>query len=106
MGMVVVAFWPLRRRVATVTDQINLKTDQSRRKLRQAIQFLLGKPILDGDILFLQSSRACAALGGMLHRGPRYTGSECLIQANLCGRFFRLLRIDETAKRKEHERKE
>ena len=55
MGMVVVAF--LAANAAGVSgdhDQINLKTNQVRRKLRQALMLLLCKPVLDVDIFSFQ----------------------------------------------------
>jgi hypothetical protein len=47
-------------------DQINFKTNQVRRKLRQALRLLLGNPVLDGDILSLDPAK----LGQLLPERP------------------------------------
>jgi hypothetical protein len=43
--------------VPVTTIKINLKTNQVRSKLRQALKLSLGKPILDGDIFSLNPSK-------------------------------------------------
>ena len=68
MGMVVVAFFAANAAgVPCDHDQINLKTNQVRRKLRQALILLLGKPVLDGDILSLDPSKLAQLLPERLH---------------------------------------
>ena len=63
MGMVVVAFFAANADgVPADHDQINLKTNQVRRKLRQALRLLLGKSVLDGDILSLDPSKLAQLL--------------------------------------------
>ena len=82
-------------------DQINLKTNQVRRKLRQAFRLLLGKPILDGDILSLNPAKLAQLLPERLHEN-RATRSSACIQETDAEDFPCLLRVDGTAKRKEH----
>ena len=67
-------------------DQINLKTNQVRRKLRQALSLLLGKPVLDGDILSLNPSKLAQLLPERFQE-DRATGSSAMDPGNLCGRF-------------------
>ena len=38
-------------------NEINLKTNQLRRKLRWTVKLLLGKPVLDGNIFSLNPSK-------------------------------------------------
>ena len=58
MGMVVVALFAANADGRRCThDEINLKTNQVRRKLWQALRLLFGKPILDGDILSLDPAK-------------------------------------------------
>ena len=75
-------------------DQINLKTNQVRRKLRQALRLLLGKPVLDGDILSLDPSKLAQLLPERLHE-DRATGSSAWIQETYAGDFPCLLRLGE-----------
>ena len=65
--------------VACDHNQINLKTNQVRRKLRQALRLLLGKPVLDGDILSFNPSKLAQLLPERLHE-DRATGSSACIQ--------------------------
>ena len=88
MGMVVVAFLRRqRRRSSCGHDQINLKTNQVRRKLRQAVSFSLRKSILDGDILSFNPSKLAQLLPERLHEDRAYQ-KQCLDPGNLCGRLF------------------
>ena len=76
MGMVVVAFFAANAGWRPCDhDQINLKTNQVRRKLRQALSLLLGKPVLDGDILSLNPSKLAQLLPERVHE-DRATGSS------------------------------
>jgi hypothetical protein len=66
--MVVVAFFAANADVPAVThDQINFKTNQVRRKLRQALILLLAKPILDGEIFALNPSKLAQLLPERVH---------------------------------------
>ena len=82
-------------------DQINLKTNQVRRKLRQTLKLLLGKPVLDGDIFSFNPSKLAQLLPERLHE-DRATRSSACIQETYAEDFFCLLRVGGTAKRKEH----
>ncbi len=96
MGMVVVALFAANAAGRRCDhDQINLKTNQVRRKLRQALILLLGKPVLDGDILSLDPSKLAHTPAGTRPLAPRYR-QRCLDPGNLCGRFSRLLRVNRT----------
>ena len=80
MGMVVVALLAANAdRVSCGHDQINLKTNQVRCKLRQALMPLLGKPVLDGDILSLNPSKLAQLLPERLQEDGD-TGSSASIQ--------------------------
>src|SRR5439155_15294332 len=63
------------RRPRCSHDEINLKTNQVGRKLRQALRLLLGKPVLDGDILSLYPAKLAQLLAKRLHEA-RHTGSS------------------------------
>ena len=96
MGMVVVAFFAANAgRVPCDHDQINLKTNQVRRKLRQALSLLLGKPVLDGDILSLNPSKLAQLLPERLQE-DRATGSSACIQETYAEDFPCLLRVGGT----------
>ena len=102
MGMVVVAFFAANAAgVPCDHDQINLKTNQVRRKLRQALMLLLGKPVLDGDIFSLNPAKLAQLLPERVHE-DRATGSSACIQETYAEDFPCLLRVGGTAKRKEH----
>ena len=73
-------------------DQINLKTNQVRRKLRQALILLLGKPVLDGDILSLDPAKLAQLLPERLQE-DRATGSSAIIQETYAEDFSCLLRV-------------
>ena len=72
-------------------NQINLKTNQVRRKLRQALRFLLGKSILEGDALSLNPSKLAHLLPERLQE-DRATGSSASIQDTYAEDFPCLLR--------------
>ncbi len=87
MGMVVVAFLAANAACRPCDhDQINLKTNQVRRKLRQALRLFLGKPVLDGEILSLDPSKLAQLLQERLHEDRAYR-KQCFHPGNLCGRF-------------------
>ena len=93
MGMVVVAFFAANAGgVPSNHDQINLKTNQVRRKLRQALKLLLGKPVLDGDILSLYPSKLAQLLPEHVQE-DRDTGSSAWIEETYAENFSRLLRV-------------
>ena len=93
MGMVVVALFAANAGAVPVDhDQINLKTNQLRRKLRQALNLLLGKSVLDGDILSLNPSKLGQLLPERLHE-DRATGSSACIQETYAEDFPWLLRV-------------
>ena len=73
-------------------DQINLKTNQVRRKLRQALILLLGKPVLDGDIFSLDPAKLSHLLPERVHE-DRATGSSAIIQETYAEDFSCLLRV-------------
>ena len=76
MGMVVVALLAANADGRPCDhDQINLKTNQVRRKLRQALRLLLCKSVLDGDILSLNPAKLAQLLPERLHE-DRATGSS------------------------------
>jgi hypothetical protein len=81
-------------------DQINLKSNQVRRKIRYALILLLGKPILDGDILFLNPSKLTQLLSKHLQE-PCHTRSSACIQETDAQDFSLLLGVNGTTKRKE-----
>ena len=94
MGMVVVAFFAANADgVRCDHDQINLKTNQVRRKLRQALRLLLGKSVLDGDILSLNPSKLAQLLPERLHE-DRATRSSACIQETDAEDFPCLLRVE------------
>ena len=96
MGMVVVAFLAANAGGRPCDhDQINLKTNQLRRKLRQALRLLLGKPILDGDIFSLNPSKLAQLLPERLHEA-RATRSSACIQETYAEDFPCLLRVERT----------
>ena len=79
MGMVVVAFFAANAaRVRCGHDQINLKTNQVRRKLRQALTLLLGKPVLDGEILSLNPAKLAQLLPERLQEDRATRSSACI----------------------------
>ena len=93
MGMVVVAFFAANAGCRPCDhDQINLETNQVRRKLRQALILLLCKPVLDGDILSLNPSKLAQLLSKRLHE-DRATGSSAWIQETYAEDFPCLLRV-------------
>ena len=91
--------------VACDHDQINLKTNQVRRKLRQALRLLLCKPVLDGDILSLNPSKLAQLLPERLHE-DRATRSSACIQETYAEDFSWLLRVSGTRKAQRAWRKE
>ena len=102
MGMVVVAVLGRQRRCRPCDhDQINLETNQVRRKLRQALIVLLGKPVLDGDVFSLNPSKLAQLLPERVQE-DRATRSSACIQETYAEDFPCLLRVDGTAKHKEH----
>jgi hypothetical protein len=75
--------------------------NQVRRKLRQALRLLLGKSIIDGDILSLNPSKLSQLLPEYL-QADRATGSSAIIQETYAVNLPWLLRLGGRAKRKEH----
>ena len=73
-------------------NEINLKTNQLRRKLGQTLRLLLRKPVLDGDILSLDPSKLAQLLPERLHE-DRATGSSAWIQETYAENFPWLLRL-------------
>ena len=73
-------------------DQINLKTNQLRRKLGQALDFSLAKPVLDGDTFSLNPSKVAQLLQERLHEDCA-PGSSAWIQETYAEDFPRLLRV-------------
>ena len=93
MGMVVVALLAANAgRVPCGHDQINLKTNQVRRKLRQPLSLLLCKSVLDGDILSLNPSKLAQLLPERLQE-DRDTRSSAIIQETYAEDFPCLLRV-------------
>ena len=102
MGMVVVAFLAANadcRRCGH--DQINLKTNQVRRKLRKALRLLLGKSVLDGDILSLNPSKLAQLLPERVHEDGA-TRSSAIIQETYAEDFPCLLRVCHDGNSKQH----
>ena len=62
---------------------------------------LLGKPVLDGDILSLNPSKLAQLLPERVHE-DRATRSSAIIQETYAEDFSCLLRLGGKAKRKEH----
>src|SRR4029077_20648721 len=85
-------------------DQIDLKTDKVRRKLRQALMLFLGKPVLEGDIFSLDPAKLSHLLPERVHE-DRATGSSAIIQETHAGDFPWLLRVSGNTKRKEQSAK-
>ena len=95
MGMVVVALLAANAAGRPCDhDQINLKTNQVRRKLRQALRLSLRKSVLDGDILSLNPSKLAQLLQERLHE-DRATGSSASIEETYAEDFPCLLRLGE-----------
>src|SRR5262249_2217971 len=72
-----------------------------RRKLMQTLILLLGRPILDGDILSLNPAKLAQFLSKRL-QGGRHTGSSAIMQEPYAGDFPCRLRADGRPKRQEH----
>src|SRR5439155_25191604 len=81
-------------------NQINLKTNQVRRKLSQALILLYGKPVLDGDILSLNPAKLTQLLPKRLHE-DRAAGSSAIIQESYAEDFPCLLRVGWKTKSRE-----
>src|SRR5262245_1965695 len=62
---------------------------------------MLGKPILDGDVLPLNPAKLGQLLPERLREDPD-TGSRAIIQETYAEDFPCLLRVNRTAERKEH----
>jgi hypothetical protein len=62
---------------------------------------LLGKPILDGNILSFNPSKLAQLFPERVHE-DRATGSSAIIQETYAEDFSLLLRLGRLAKRKEH----
>ena len=102
MGMVVVALFAANADWRPCDhDQINLKTNQVRRKLRQALMLLLGKPVLDGDILSLNPSKLAQLLPERVQE-DRATGSSAIIQETYAEDFPCLLRLGHDCNSKQY----
>ena len=86
-------------------DQINLETNQVRRKLRQALSLLLGKSVLDGDIFSLNPSKLAQLLPERVHE-DRATRSSACIQETYAEDFPCLLRVGGNRKAQRAWRKE
>src|SRR5205085_351157 len=85
-------------------NQIDLKTNQLRCKVGQALTLLLGKSVLDGEILSLNPSKLAHFLQERVHE-DRAAGRTREIQVTDAEDFSRLLRLNQRAKRKEHHAK-
>ena len=93
MGMVVVAFLAAKAAVPSMRPRsIDLETNKVRRMLRQTVIFLLGKPVLGGNILSLDPSKLAHLLPERLQE-DRDTGSIAWIQESYAEDFFWLLRV-------------
>ena len=93
MGMVAGRF--LRRQRVAVPmshDQINLETNQVRRKLGQALSFPVRKSVLDGDILSLNPSKFAQLLPERFQQDGTPRSSAC-IQETYAEDFPCLLRL-------------
>ena len=77
-------------------------SNQVRRKLRQALILLLGKAVLDGDILSLYPSKLAQLLPEHVHE-HRAAGSITWIQETYAGNFPRLLRLRPRPAHREHD---
>ena len=94
MGMVVVALLAANAGgVPVTTIRSTLRRTKLRRKLRQALTLLLGKSVLDGDILSLDPSKLAQLLPERLHEN-RATGSSACIQETYAEDFSCLLRVE------------
>jgi hypothetical protein len=79
MGMVAVALFAAEAvGPPETTIQIDLETNQVRRKLRQAHSILLGKPVLDGGVFSFNPSKLVQFLPERVHE-DRHTGSSAWI---------------------------
>jgi hypothetical protein len=76
-------------------NQISLKTNQVRRKLRQALILLLGEPILYGEILSFNPSKLAQLLPERVQEDCD-TGSSAIIQETYAGDFPCLLRLSQS----------
>ena len=86
-----------RRRRRRDHDQINLKTNQVRHQLRYPFRPLLGKPVLDGDILSLNPSKLAELLQEHLQQ-PCHTSSSASIEETDAEDFPCLLRLGERSR--------
>ena len=95
MGIVAVAFLAANavgRDATTIRSTLRrTKSAASSRKLRQALRFLLGKSILEGDALSLNPSKLAQILSERLHEN-RAAGSSALVQETDADDFSCLLR--------------
>src|SRR5262249_34918465 len=71
--------------------------NQVRRKIRYALRLLLGKPVLDGNILFLNPSKLAQLLSERVDE-DRATRSSASIQDTDADDFPRLLRLSRISK--------
>src|SRR4030095_6086189 len=71
--------------------QINLATNQVRRKLGYAVVLLLSKPVLDRNILSFNPPKLAQLLPERLHE-DRAAGSSAIIEETYAEGFSRLLR--------------
>src|SRR5215813_13443628 len=66
--------------------------NQVRRKRRQALILLLGKPVLDGDVFSFNPSKLAQLLLERVHKDP-HTSSSAIIQEPDAGKFPYLLHV-------------
>ena len=105
MGMVVVALFAANAGgVAETTIRSTLRRTRSAASSGSALRLLLGKPVLDGDILSLDPSKLAQLLPKRLQE-DRATRSSAYIQETYAGDFSCLLRLSGNAKRKEQSAK-
>src|SRR5215813_1913126 len=98
MGIALLAFFaaagPLRSH-----DEINIKMNELRGKLGQALLLLFCKTILETDILAFHPSKLIQLLPQRINQN-RATGLGGDVQITEAKHFSGLLRLDRTAKRK------
>jgi hypothetical protein len=104
MGMVVVALLAVNAGVTpeVTINYINLKTNQIRRKLCQALSLLLCKSVLDGDILSLDPAKFGQLLPECVYQ-DRSARSSALIEETYAKNFPCLLRVDHSPTEGEYE---
>jgi hypothetical protein len=76
---------------ATRNDHVYLQTNQFGRKVRQALRFLIGKSVLDGNVLSFNPSKLAELLRKRVYEN-RATGRSGSLQVTDAEDFSRLLR--------------